>query len=394
MMRTPMHVHLQRIAVAYDFPVVFTRGVFAPENDALRDAIVRREPTRRHRLLVLVEDTVAACLPTLVPAIESYAAHHASALVLAGEHPVVIAGGEDAKSDPAALTRLLDLLHRHRLDRHACLVIVGGGALLDLAGYAAATFHRGIRVVRIPTTVLAQADSGVSVKNGVNAWGQKNLLGTFAPPFAVVNDHALLATLPARELRAGMAEAVKVALIRDAAFFAWQEAHAEQLARGEDAALATLIRRTAELHLAHIAGAGDPFELGSARPLDFGHWAAHKLESLSAHRLRHGEAVAIGMALDTCYSVRAGLLTAAALETVLALLERLGFRLWDPTLAELGRDERPLVLEGLHEFREHLGGDLTITLLEAIGRGVEVHAMRPELIHACLDELRARDARR
>src|SRR4029079_4140447 len=120
--------------------------------------------------------------------------------------------------------------HAQGLDRHAFVMAVGGGALLDLVGYAAATTHRGGRLLRVPTTVLAQNDSGVGVKNGVNAFGVKNLVGTFAPPFAVINDLRFLQTLEPRERVAGMAEAVKVALVRDASFFEWMEAEAAGLA--------------------------------------------------------------------------------------------------------------------------------------------------------------------
>jgi 3-dehydroquinate synthase len=247
----------------------------------------------------------------------------------------------------------------------------------------------------VPTTVLGQNDAGIGVKNGINAYGAKNFLGTFAPPFAVLNDVRFLETLPRREAVAGMAEAVKVALIRDAAFFGWLTDHATALALCEPEAVAHLVRRCAELHLDHIATSGDPFELGSARPLDFGHWAAHKLESLSTHRLRHGEAVAIGMALDVLYSQEVGLLQATAVEAVLGLLERLGFRLWDRCLELAGPDgARPAVLDGLAEFREHLGGELTITLLRQIGHGVEVREMRDDLVLCALDRLHRRDAGR
>jgi len=271
------------------------------------------------------------------------------------------------------------------------VLLVGGGALLDAGGYAAAMVHRGIRVVRLPTTVLAQGDSGVGVKNGVNAFGVKNLLGTFAPPFAVINDARFLETLGRRDTIAGMAEAVKVALIRDAEFFTWLEQHATALAAREPAPVAELVRRSAQLHLDHIATSGDPFETGSARPLDFGHWAAHKLESLTRNRLRHGEAVAIGIALDTAYSAHAGLLPQAAVESVLTLLEGLGFALWDEALEPDGSwDTRPPVLDGLAEFREHLGGELTITLLAGIGRGVDVHEIREDLVVGALAFLRRR----
>jgi 3-dehydroquinate synthase len=206
-----------------------------------------------------------------------------------------------------------------------------------------------------------------------------------------LNDFDFLDDLPERERRGGLAEAVKVALIRDAAFFRWLQANADALALFEPAATETMIRRCAELHMHQIAHGGDPFESGSARPLDFGHWSAHKLESLTKHRVRHGEAVAIGIALDTRYSVLAGLLPAGAELEVVTLLEQLGFRLWHPALLREGADGKPAILTGLDEFREHLGGALTVTLLEGLGRGVEVHAMDAERVMDAARWLQARE---
>jgi 3-dehydroquinate synthase len=130
--------------------------------------------------------------------------------------------------------------------------VIGGGAVLDAVGFATATFHRGVRHVRCPSTVLAQNDSGVGVKNGVNSFGLKNLLGVFAPPFAVINDSAFIDALPARDKRCGMAEAVKVALIRDREFFVWLERTADALARFEPNALDILIQHCAKLHMNQI----------------------------------------------------------------------------------------------------------------------------------------------
>jgi 3-dehydroquinate synthase len=271
---------------------------------------------------------------------------------------------------------------------------VGGGGLLDVAGLAAATAHRGIRHVRVPTTTLSQCDAGVGVKNGVNAFGKKNFIGTFCPPLAVLNDFQLLATLAPRDKRAGYAEAVKVACIRDRGFFEALEGDATALREFEPGAMRRLIRRCAELHVNHIARSGDPFEFGSARPLDFGHWAAHKLELLSGFNLRHGEAVAIGIALDVIYSRRLGLLEATDAEKVLRLLEALGFNLFAPELLLAGPRQELRVLEGLEEFREHLGGRLAITILQGIGSGFELHEMNTPLIVESVTELQARQASR
>jgi 3-dehydroquinate synthase len=375
-------VYTQEFSVRYDYPVHFTEHLFARGNLVFVQSIVRREPTKRHRVVVFVDANVAASWPTLVHDIAAYTEVHAESLELVGR-PEVVAGGEHVKNDPALVTSLQRRLVELNIDRHAFVVGVGGGAFLDMIGFVAATTHRGIRHIRVPTTVLGQNDSGVGVKNGINAFGMKNLLGSFAPPFAVLNDADFLRTLHPRDKIAGIAEAVKVALIRDALFFEWLEGNAEALRECAPAAMARMIRRCAELHMHQIAHGGDPFESGSARPLDYGHWSAHKLEGLTAHELRHGEAVAIGLALDTRYSVQIGMLAAGGEDRVYKLLKRLGFYLWHPAMETRDEQGRLILLRGIEEFREHLGGELTITLLRDIGRGEEVHAMdNNEILHA------------
>jgi 3-dehydroquinate synthase len=381
---------VQSFALQVRYPVYFTRGVFHAESRDLREALGPAAAGHKHRILAVLDSGLARARPQLAADLATYVRAHGEALELVAE-PLVIAGGEAGKNDPAVTQRLLKTLHDHGMDRHACVLAVGGGALLDVAGYAAAITHRGVRCVRVPTTVLAQADSGVGVKNGVNAFGKKNFWGTFTPPHAVLVDAQLLDTLEPRDRVAGMAEAVKVAAVRDGEFFAWLEAHAGALRGFEPAAVEQLVRQSAELHLAHIASSGDPFEQGSARPLDFGHWAAHKLENMTDYRLRHGEAVAIGMALDALYSARVGLCSASVVERLIALLRGLGFALFDVAL--LRREgARPAVLDGLQDFREHLGGELTVTLLEDIGRGREVHSLDHALVERVIEELKARSA--
>ena len=382
----------QSFEVRYDYPVYFTRDVFDPHNPCLMTALARREPDKRHRVAVFVDDGVALAYPTLEERIARYAERHARSMQVV-DSVVVVPGGEVIKHRHDCVEQILKDLSLRHIDRQSCSLAIGGGAMLDAVGFASAIFHRGVRHVRLPTTVLAQDDSGVGVKNAINAFGAKNLLGTFAPPFAVINDTAFLDVLPAREKRGGMAEAVKVGLIRDAGFFAWIEREAEALARFEPAAVDVLIRQCAKLHMRQIVTGGDPFERGSARPLDFGHWAAHKLEALTRNELRHGEAVAIGIALDTRYSVLGGLLDDGADVRVADVLTRLGFRLWDDAF-DL-RDPRGgrRVLEGLAEFQEHLGGKLTITLLAGIGQGIEVHAIDTVLVARSIEWLRTRDQR-
>ena len=382
-------VHWQRFAVAYEFPVVFTRGLFNPENRTLVDTLARFEPERRHRCLLFIDEGLVGADAGLTAAIEAYAAAHSAQMELVTP-PQTVPGGEKIKNELAFVEQMQGQVFRHRIDRHSFIIAIGGGALLDAVGLVAATSHRGIRHIRVPTTVLSQNDSGIGVKNGVNLNGVKNFVGTFAPPFAVLNDFDMLGRLPVREKIAGMAEAVKVALIRDPDFFRWLERSADALAAFEPDAMAYMIRRCAELHMHQIAHGGDPFETGSARPLDFGHWSAHKLESLTRYHVRHGEAVAIGIALDARYSVLAGLLSAGDEDRIAFLLENLGFKLWHSALRTLNADRTPAILEGLREFREHLGGEFTVTLLTGLGQGIEVHQMDEALAMDAVDWLEAR----
>jgi 3-dehydroquinate synthase len=382
--------YLQRFSVAYEYPVHFTTGLFTPDNPVLVEAVSRLEPAKRHRCLVFIDDGLVEATPSLPQDVTAYMRHHVERLELVTA-PYPVPGGERIKTDLYFVEQMQQRLHEHHIDRHSFVIAIGGGAMLDAVGLVAATTHRGVRLIRVPTTVLAQNDSGVGVKNSVNVFGIKNFVGTFAPPFAVLNDLSMLDHLPPREKIAGMAEAVKVALIRDGTFFTWLERNADALALFEPGAMATMIRRCAELHMRQIAHGGDPFERGSARPLDFGHWSAHKLESLTRHHLRHGEAVAIGIALDSRYSVLQGLLEPGADERIAALLEHLGFRLWHAAIESRSTAGDLRLLEGLREFREHLGGELTITLLEGIGHGVEVHAMDEALVLQSIAWLKERE---
>ena len=380
--------HRQSFSIDYSYPVYFTRDLFDPANPCLRGALSAIEPEKRHRFAMFVDEGVTIAAPNLLARITQHAAAHASTMALAGDI-VVIPGGEAVKNQHDCVEHMLRELSSRQIDRQSFAIAIGGGAVLDAVGFAAAIFHRGVRHIRCPTTVLAQDDSGVGVKNAINAFGFKNLLGTFAPPFAVINDSAFLDMLPEREKRGGMAEAVKVALIRDADFFLWIEREADALARFQPNALDMMVRRCAKLHMHQIAHGGDPFETGSARPLDYGHWSAHKLEGLTRNVLRHGEAVAIGIALDARYSVLAGLLKEGDDLRVLQLLTRLGFTLWDDALDLKDERNRRRVISGLADFQEHLGGELTITLLEGIGRGIEVHVMDLALIEQSIRWLKA-----
>lgn len=373
----------QRFQIEYNYAVYFTQQLFSANNPLLKDFFNGfLEEGFQRKALVIVDEGFAAFHPTLSEEIKMYFTTAVPQIQLAA-NIMIIPGGEACKNDPALFESLVEAVDVHGIDRHSFVIGIGGGAVLDLVGYAAAVSHRGIKLIRIPTTVLAQNDSGVGVKNSINFRGKKNFLGTFAPPVAVFNDLTFLRTLDDRDWRAGIAEAIKVALIKDAAFFEWIEANAEALAARDEQVMAYLIHRCAEMHTDHIAG-GDPFEFGSSRPLDFGHWAAHKLEYLTNFQVRHGEAVAIGIALDCVYATKIGMLAEADLTRILDVLNKLGFELYHSKLAE---NDKINLRNGLHEFREHLGGRLTIMLLERIGKGVEVHELDADIIAQSVDYL-------
>jgi 3-dehydroquinate synthase len=366
-----------RLNVGYAYDIHFTRGVFSQGNRILKNIIISREGKRRHEILFFVEEKIAALYPGISQEITDY--FRAEKNISLVSPPFIIAGGEGGKN-LILVEKLCRILADSHLCRQSFVCIVGGGAFLDSVGFAAAIVHRGIRQIRIPTTVLAQNDSGVGVKNGINLFGMKNFVGTFAPPFAVVNDFDFLDTLEQRDWISGVAEAFKVAMIMDAEFFRWLCRSAGEFKARDKAVMGKMVKRCAALHVRHIGKSGDPFEFGSARPLDFGHWSAHKLEMLSEGGLRHGEAVAIGLALDSFYAVEKGLLRKKDFDALTLALKGIGFRLWSELLLKKDRNGKFEIFSGISEFREHLGGELHITLPNGLGRKIEVNELDEQII--------------
>ena len=381
------------IQISFRQRVYFTRRVFAPDNRVLAEVLREMGSAQVAKVLVVLDESLHVAQPDLAGSIEAWFASRADTLKLVCP-PMVLEGGERVKNSYFHVSEIQSDIDRYHMDRHSYIIAVGGGALLDVVGLAAATAHRGMRHIRVPTTTLSQDDSGVGVKNGINAFGKKNFIGTFAVPFAVINDFEMLSSLPSRDKRAGYIEAIKVSLIRDANFFETIERDAFKLRDFDPDAMERLIYRCAELHINHIATSGDPFELGSARPLDFGHWSAHKLEQLSDYRVRHGEAVAIGITLDVIYCQRSGFLDVTSAERIISLIETLGFDLFANELLNVDSAGDLMILKGLEEFREHLGGELTITLLRGIGKGFEVHEMNDAIVVESIQELQERHARK
>ncbi len=372
------------IPITFKHRIRFSKDVFSSENQTLP----RLFPTEAEaKVIVFVENEILVHFPQLEQEIQTWfqsVPHLTLTTITRAE------GGEYCKRSEVVCREVMDAIERHKIDRHSYVWVIGGGAFLDVVGFAAATAHRGIRLVRFPTTTLSQDDSGVGVKNGINLYKKKNFLGAFAVPYAVVNDFRFLYSQPAHICRDGLVEAVKVALVKDGAFFEWIESHVTQLAALEPAVLEECVERSAILHARHIALGGDPFEMGSSRPLDYGHWAAHKAEQLSDFRLSHAQAVSIGIALDTIYASKMGFLAPDKAERILSVLQALQMPLWDDAFALKNADGSYALIDGLDEFREHLGGRLTIMLLRDHGVGFDIHEIDDAVVIECLHELEQR----
>lgn len=365
----------QSFSVRFEYKVYFTSALFNTENTTLTDFFKGRPSDALKKIYFVIDQGVADAHPELISNIRQFFASQNEVQLISDI--LIVPGGEASKNDTGLFDQIVEAVDLHGIDRHSYIAAIGGGAVLDLVGYAAAVSHRGIKHIRIPTTVLSQNDSGIGVKNGINYKRKKNFLGTFAPPVAVFNDEDFLATLTDRDYRSGISEAIKVALIKDTAFFYWLEENTARLVARDTETMNYLIRHCAQLHMNHIAG-DDPFETGSARPLDFGHWAAHKLEQLSDFRVLHGEAVAMGIALDSVYSFKKGMLSEEKAVRILKVLTDLNYDISDPVIQI--KDSTSPILKGLAEFQEHLGGILTITLLTDLGTGKEVHEMDQQLL--------------
>ncbi len=360
--------------------LLFTDEIFGADQHVLAQVLEPSEGVKA-RVQFWADAHVADALPHLQGWLKAFASTHSSQIELAGNLQIV-PGGEAVKNDIHILERMLKVFHAAKLDRRSYVVVMGGGAVLDAVGFAAAIAHRGLRLIRLPTTTLGQADSGVGVKNSVNLFGKKNWLGTFAVPWAVINDSALLTTLPDRDFICGFSEAVKVSLLKDPTLFA-EICRAASRIRARDLSVALpIIRASAEWHRRHITQGGDPFESLEARPLDFGHWSAHKLESMTDFQLRHGEAVAIGVAIDALYSALALGFPQEEAEAVLQCLSDLGFNLGHTVLAD-----SESLYRGLEEFRQHLGGRLTLTMLQGVGQPVDVHEINWTLMRKAIARL-------
>jgi 3-dehydroquinate synthase len=319
-------------------------------------------------LLVVTDETVA---PLWLPRLEQGLAGRALA-------QCVLPGGEQQKT-LGNFAAIVDALVAARLNRDGMVLALGGGVIGDIAGFAAASYQRGIALLQLPTTLLAQVDSAVGGKTGVNHPGGKNLIGAFHQPSAVITDTDTLSTLPDRELRAGLAEVVKAALAADAEFFAWLERHVAALVARDAVALEHAIRRACEIKAAIVAE--DEREKGRRTLLNLGHSFGHAIEAGAGYgSVLHGEAVAIGLVLAAEFSARVGRLPEPDARRVRELIAAAGLPLDPPRLGSAR------MLELMQMDKKVAGGRLRLVLLDAIGRATVTDDYSRDGLERLLDE--------
>jgi len=356
----------QNLNYSIEYPIIFTEGVFDPSNPVLAQAMDRLNENRVHRAMVFIDSNVADLLPQVTQHITQYFEAYANDIELA-EEPRVLPGGEGIKNDIEVIGPLATALANAHLCRHSYVIVVGGGAVLDAIGFAASVTHRGLRTIRIPTTILAQSNAGVGVRTAVNYAGMKNAIGSFAPPFAVINDWQFLHSLPDREWMAGITEAFRMGIICDRDFFEDLCTLAGVLSQRNAETIQKVVQHSAYLYLSRMSIQNDPFETQVGQPLDFAYWGAHKLEILSNCEIGHGEAVAMGILIDCRYATERGWMPEEEFAKIHQAFSTLGLPLWFAELELVGADGNLEILQGLPEFQEQKGGPLSITFPHGIG---------------------------
>ena len=320
------------------------------------------------KLLVVTDDVVA---PLWLPKLTEGLAGRAF-------ETCVLPGGEEQKT-LGNVAAIIDVLVAARLNRDGMVLALGGGVIGDIAGFAAASYQRGIAIVQLPTTLLAQVDSSVGGKTGVNHPGGKNLIGAFHQPAAVITDTQTLATLPARQLSAGFTEIVKAALVSDAEFFAWLEANVSKLLAKDSTALEEAIRRACEIKAAIVAE--DERERGRRALLNLGHTFGHAIEAAAGYgSMLHGEAVAAGLVLAAELSARTGRLASSDSLRIRELLLLAGLPVETPRIG------RARMLELMRMDKKVEGGRIRLVLLDGIGKATVTADYPRDALETLLEE--------
>lgn len=360
----------QSFKINFKYNIFFTKNIF-DLNNTLLIKILNKENKTKKNIIIFIDKNVSKSHINLETDIKNYIHKHKKYINLTCQ-PIAITGGEKIKNHYNLVKCSYKLLDQYKICRQSFVISIGGGTLQDLIGYIASTAHRGIKLIRMPTTVLSQDDSGVGVKNGINFLNKKNFIGCFATPFAVINDYTFLNSLKKKEFIEGISEAIKVALIKDKNLFTLIEKNTTNIIDRNTLIMEKIIYSCAKLHAEHISKKGDPFETLSSRPLDFGHWSAHKIESLSKYKISHGESVGIGIVLDCTYSYLIKLLDKNSWKRIINTFVNLKLPIYTKELS-IQQNSKQIIFNGLEEFREHLGGKLTITLIKNIGTQLDIH---------------------
>lgn len=376
----------QSFKVNFKYNIYFTKNIFEIKNNLLNKILTYENKKSQKKVIVFIDKNVSILHKNLKDDIIKYFNYYGKNIILKC-HPIIISGGEKIKNHFLIIRYIYKLVSKYKICRQSFIINVGGGASLDSIGYAAATAHRGVRLIRIPTTVLSQDDSGIGVKNGINFLNKKNFIGTFSTPYAVINDYKFLTSLDNKAWISGISEAIKVSIIKDKLFFDFIKNNTKNLVSRNMVIMKKVIFQCAKLHANHISKNGDPFEILSSRPLDFGHWSAHKIESLTKYKISHGESVAIGIAIDSTYSYLIKLLNKEEWKSIIKTLLNLNLPIYNKTLS-IKKENKNIIFDGLQEFREHLGGKLTITLVKNIGSGIDIHHMNFKILEKSINYLK------
>jgi 3-dehydroquinate synthase len=348
------------------YPVFIGVGLFGDLGSRVRNSVAGK------RALVITDETVGPLHAQ--PAVASMRAAGFETQL------VTVPPGEHTKS-LEWVARLYDKLAEFRMDRTCPVLALGGGVVGDLAGFAAATWMRGLPFVQCPTTIVSDVDASVGGKTGVNHASGKNMIGSFYQPLFVLIDTATLQTLGERDFRAGLAESIKHAVIRDTDFFSWHEQNVDHLLACDTAALAALVEHNVRIK-ASIVSQDERETTGLRALLNFGHTVGHAIETIMSrgdNPWRHGECVAVGMAAAAEISVAAGKLDRASAERIVALLDRASL----PTQAPLAsrRDE---ILSLMHSDKKVAAGQIRFVLADRIGWATLYDNLDPEWVEAGL----------
>lgn len=362
----------QKFNILSHYKTIFTKNLFYKKNKLIYYFLKNNYSKEKKKILIIIDNNVIKKNTYLLKQIKEYFIIYKNSFTLITQ-PIIIKGGELIKNDKNEIENLYNHINKYNICRHSYIIAIGGGAILDIVGFITSTAHRGIRLIRIPTTTLSQNDSGVGVKNGINYFKKKNFIGTFSVPEIVINDFTYLKTLTKKNLISGISEAIKIALIKNKYYFLYIKKYTQLILNRNIIIITKINYLCAYLHMQHISKNYDPFEKFSSRPLDFGHWTAHKLESLNKNKLTHGFAVAIGIAIDCTYAFLTNLLKKKLWQKVIETLLSLNFYIYNK---KIKINKKNIFFEkSLNEFKEHLGGKLTITLLKDLGKKITINSI-------------------